>query len=356
VAGEVVNFSAPFTIPGLPIGGTLTITADNAYSAALNGAPIGSSISAGPAFAAVLKENVGSGNQVGNWGVASQGWQLVNQWPLTGLAKGANALSVKAANEYLYPDDSYLSWNAGAQAYVPASNNIDPDGATACINPAGLIFKTDVSYYARSETAWGEGSGFPGKNWSMYFSITPTRTETPVAGSGVWLATDYQWLVGTFGPDVAPNPCWPAVLPEPYPTGYPSCLDLDDKLILQRLGGQGEGAYNLPSTPPVPGNNYRFWWDRDGVDPWQNAETANTLGMYDVVITLHATGLTTGTAYMTINGLPQGFETDGVWSGYEGTPAGMTFTGDLQHLQVFYGLYGYGAIHSVTFSNITVTQ
>jgi hypothetical protein len=33
----------------------------------------------------------------------------------------------------------------------------------------------------------------------------------------------------------------------------------------------------------------------------------------------------------------------------------MTFTGDMEHLQVFYGMYGYGATHSVTFSDIHVT-
>ena len=70
-------------------------------------------------------------------------------------------------------------------------------------------------------------------------------------------------------------------------------LDLDDKLILQRWGGQGEGAYDLPSVPPAPGNNHRFWWDRDGVDPWQNAATANTGGVYQIVITLHATSAST---------------------------------------------------------------
>ncbi|MFH1013836.1 MAG: hypothetical protein V1769_04945, partial [Thermoplasmatota archaeon] len=68
-------------------------------------------------------------------------------------------------------------------------------------------------------------------------------------GAGVWLATDYDWTVNTFDPDVTPN------------------LDLDDKLLLQKAGGHGEGDYNLPSPPPVPGNNHRFWWDRDGVDP-----------------------------------------------------------------------------------------
>ncbi len=159
-----------------------------------------------------------------------------------------------------------------------------------------------------------------------------------VEGSGVWLSTDYDWSVGTFDPD-----------PEGSPT-----LDLDDKLHLQKAGGHGEGDYNLPSVPPNSGNNHRFWWDRDGVDAWQNDETANTGGLYEIVITLHATSATTGEAYISINGLSQGFETDGDWSTIELTPAGMTFTGDMANMQVFYGLYGYGATHTVAFEDITV--
>jgi hypothetical protein len=193
-----------------------------------------------------------------------------------------------------------------------------------------------VKCNGRTETAWADGPGFGGANWATYFMYKPLQQ----AGSGVWLATDYDWTANTFDPD---------------PAGFPT-LDMDDKLILQRQGGQGEGAYNLPSTPPAPGNNHRVWWDRDGVDPWQNPATANTGGIYQVVITLHATSATTGTAYINIRGLDQGFETDGNWSTIELTPAGMTFTGDMMHLQVFYGMYGYGATHSVTFSNTLVTQ
>jgi hypothetical protein len=166
-----------------------------------------------------------------------------------------------------------------------------------------------------------------------------------VEGKGVWLATDYDWTANTFDPD---------------PVGSPT-LDLDDKLILQKGGGMGEGAYNLPSTPPSPGNNHRFWFDRDGVDQWQDDSplavdggTYNTGGTLDVVITLHKTSDNTGEAFMTINGLNQGFETDGNWNTMELTPAGMTFTGDMKHMQVFYGLYGYGAEHSVAFKEITV--
>ena len=169
-----------------------------------------------------------------------------------------------------------------------------------------------------------------------YGNFNPTWKSE---GAGVWLATDYDWTANTFDPD---------------PLGAPS-LDLDDKLILQKGGGWGEGSYNLPSIPPNPGANHRVWWDRDGVDPWQNSETANTGGIYPIVITLHATSATTGEAYMNIRGLDQGFEVDGNWNTIELKPAGMTFTGDMAHMQVFYGLYGYGATHSMAFKDITVT-
>lgn len=189
-----------------------------------------------------------------------------------------------------------------------------------------------VDDFGGNAHAWAEF----GVRSACYSDFNPTWMT---GGAGVWLATDYHWAQNTFDPD---------------PVGFPT-LDLDDKLILQRGGGMDEGAYNLPSTPPTPGNNHRVWWDRDGVDPWQNPATANTGGIYQIILTLHATGDTTGTAYMNIRGLDQGFETDGNWNTIELTPAGMTFTGDMKHLQVFYGLYGYGATHSVSFTDIEVS-
>ena len=177
--------------------------------------------------------------------------------------------------------------------------------------------------------------------WAELGVRSPCYGDFNPTGAGVWLATDYDGTANTFDPD-----------PPSSPT-----LDLDDKLILQKAGGHGEGDYNLPSTPPNPGDNHRVWWDRDGVGPWQNDETANTGGIYNIEITLQATSDTSGEAYMTINGLAQGFETDGNWNTIELTPAGMTFTGDMEHLQVFYGLWGYGPVgvtHSVAFEDITV--
>jgi len=217
-------------------------------------------------------------------------------------------------SEFTYPPIDATQWDGVENLYIAAHAVVVCGG--------------------KEETAWGAGTDFEGPNWAMYFDYTPTKE----AGSGVWLATDYDYTPNTFDPDVTPD------------------LDLDDKLILQRQGGQGEGAYNLPSAPPVPGNNHRVWWDRDGVNLWQNDETANTGGIYQIIITLHATSDTTGTAYMNIRNLDQGFETDGNWSTIELTPAGMTFLGDMKHLQIFYGIYGYGATHSVSFEDITVTQ
>jgi hypothetical protein len=177
-----------------------------------------------------------------------------------------------------------------------------------------------------------------------YGNFNPTWMT---GGAGVWLATDYDWTANTFDPD---------------PIGSPT-QDLDDKLILQRGGGMGEGSYDLPSTPPNPWANYAVWFDRDGVDPWQalmwgaiDGATYNTVGLYNVVITLHATSDTSGTAYMTVNGESQGFYVPNWHAGApELYPAGMTFTGDMTQMQVFYGLYGDGATHSVAFNEISVT-
>ncbi len=176
-----------------------------------------------------------------------------------------------------------------------------------------------------------------------YGNFNPTWE---VEGAGVWLATDYDWSANTFDPD---------------PLGIPT-LDLDDKLILQKAGGCGEGDYNLPSIPPNPLANHAVWFDRDGVDQWQALNwgaidnvTYNTGGTYDVIITLHSTSDTSGEAYMTINGRPQGFYVPNWHSGpADLMPAGMTFTGDMKQMQAFYGLYGDGAVHTVSFENIEI--
>ena len=209
-----------------------------------------------------------------------------------------------------------------------------------------IVFTVDLTGVIDADPG---GDGYGGDHaWAEFGVRTVGYGDfNPTAGTGVWLSTDYNdWLDSsdTFAPDA----------------GSP-ILDVDDKLILQRAGGSGEASYNLPMSPPSAGANHRIWFDRDGVDPWQatnalavDGGTYNTGGTYNIVIRLHAVDASHGEAYMSVNGLDQGFETDGDWSTMELSPAGMTFTGDMSQLQVFYGMYGYGATHSVAFGDISL--
>ncbi len=200
--------------------------------------------------------------------------------------------------------------------------------------------------------AWGQ--------WGVH--DTSTTSNFNPNNKGVWIASDYA----------DSNGIWPPIKIntfDPDPPGAP-ILDMDDKLILQKVSGQGEGAYDRPtglfaSAPPAGANsqlNYAIWSDRDGVSDSQktlwgakDGITYNTGGILDVEIVLHATSATTGTAYLYVNGEAQGFFK--VWkdAAPDFTPAGMTWTGDMKHLQVFQGLYGYGATHNIKFTNIQVT-
>jgi hypothetical protein len=165
-----------------------------------------------------------------------------------------------------------------------------------------------------------------------------------------------------------------------------SIADLDDKHGLQASGGRGERDYDVllsdPDTVLSPAigswSNYGIWFDRDGVDPWQDNDpltpapggssvpwsqqdgrkTYDTGGIYDIQILYHVIdpieGL--GVMFATINGVPQGFYV----SYHEGEPdyypAGLSFKGDMKHMQVFAGLWApndtYGPI---VLSNIEVT-
>ncbi|MDW7712650.1 MAG: hypothetical protein SCH98_19465 [Deferrisomatales bacterium] len=179
--GDVVTFEETFDVPGLPFGASLLITADNAFVASLNDSFVGQSVSIGPGFDDSLQEQENGTPQAGDdWGVASQGWQKVESFPLGGIVSGENTLTVVAANEYMMSDDRQFGWNNTAKAYTGAITNDPTPGASPgeypCYNPAGLIFKASIDYYARSETAWGAaeegGMSFPGSNWATYFVYT----------------------------------------------------------------------------------------------------------------------------------------------------------------------------------------
>jgi hypothetical protein len=183
ISGEVNYFTQTLTVPGLPVaGGDVYIAADNAFQVAVNGSNLGNQ-RFGPGFFATdeLREDVGLGPQLGDWGVASQGWQPVGHYTFTPV-QGANVLNVTAANEYqdlgpnpLEPLDSYLGWNGSAYT-TQVTPDPTPNLTNKCTNPGGVIFMASVDYFATSQTAWGaygtDGEGFGGTRWAAYFTFT----------------------------------------------------------------------------------------------------------------------------------------------------------------------------------------
>jgi hypothetical protein len=172
--------------------------------------------------------------------------------------------------------------------------------------------------------------------------VRPTGQPDFNPANGMWMSATYDNAANTFVPD--------------------PMLDLDDKLILQKSRGSGEGQYDLPSPPPTPRNNHHIWFDRDGASnatfPQVDGATYNSGGLYDVTLSISQVSASNNVAYLNINGLDQGFETDGDWNTIELSPAGMSFSGIGNELQVFYALLSYGSsavMQEVRFENIMVT-
>ena len=142
----------------------------------------------------------------------------------------------------------------------------------------------------------------------------------------------------------------------------PGSLNDNDMHLLSKHGWlyqeyDAENANDL-ITPYWSGNNYGFWFDRDGVDAsqanmWGMDGIYNTGGIYEIVITYHAIDLNTGTMFATINGVQQGLYIGG-WKNAqpEFYPAGRSFEGDMTKMQVFYGRGKGGG--TVLISDITV--
>jgi hypothetical protein len=188
-----------------------------------------------------------------------------------------------------------------------------------------------------------------------------TATDLEPFEKGVWLNTLYDIEPDTFDPDKIIDTDWDGI-PD---TKADEIFDLDDQLILQRGGPNwDETDYDLPLGQGNPFASSGVWFDRDGVSSdeaqwWDFDEgvTYNTNGIYDIELLLKATSETTGEAYLTINGIKQGFWSD-EWSNSEPDmyPAGMTFNGDVENMQIFYGIFGIGAVHKIYFNDIKVVQ
>jgi hypothetical protein len=154
--GEYATFEKGFNLPGPPTSGTIKITADNGYKASLNGTPVGSARLFAPFFAT---------GDLTESGVQSSDWWTPGNFGLAPLQMGTNTLSVIAANEAAYPDPPTVetTGHAGTAGGV-------------CANPAGLIFKAQASYLAKSASGWAGTTKFSGKNWATYFTFTPDQT------------------------------------------------------------------------------------------------------------------------------------------------------------------------------------
>jgi hypothetical protein len=171
--------------------------------------------------------------------------------------------------------------------------------------------------------------------------FNPGPFDTYQGGAGGWMTS----LVGDLATD-------------------PNLLDLDDKHNLSASGGRGESDYdvyasapNVVVAPPFGSFNTRYiWFDRDGVDPWQDTKGANTGGTYDITIRYHAINAGLGSMIATINGngidtVYQEFLVGGTY--YAG---GLSFLGDMTQMQLFYGAwYTAGAGGPVTVSNMCLT-
>jgi hypothetical protein len=122
------NFSLPSNATN--ISGTLHIDSDNAEKAKINGSP---------ADGLVYGDVYGGFTDDGEWN-----W--VQHWPVGSyLQPGPNTLEVMVRNYYWEPTPGM--WNY-----------------------TGLVYKMDYEYQLlTTETAWGDGLDFDGKNWATYF-------------------------------------------------------------------------------------------------------------------------------------------------------------------------------------------
>ncbi len=138
-----------------------------------------------------------------------------------------------------------------------------------------------------------------------------------------------------------------------YETNDDTTFDMDDFIPLVKNGdGNPVKSYNTTdpdSFGPAFNSNDSFncWFDRDGVDQWQDDRWGwtdggnyNTGGIYNIELKLHAINDTTGTAFLSINGYGQGINPDGTTEP-QYYPAGVSFTAaelfraDLTDLQLY---------------------
>lgn len=157
-------------------------------------------------------------------------------------------------------------------------------------------------------------------------------------------------------------------------TSAPDTVDNNDRHTAQSTGGLGEYEYDVhdctgpAATAPVKDSNpvstIGFWFDRDGTSAAHashplagDGATYNTKGRYDVRLCFRADGPTSGTLCHTVNGVAPGFYTTSPSSGVPDIyPAGLSFAGEMDDMQVFVGFAAAGSgAGVVVLDNIEVT-
>lgn len=171
VTGEFVEFTHDFPLIGTPLTGTLAITADNGFEASLNGTFLGDStnLTAGWRTSDLTEAWVNTGA-----GVSS--WATVRTFDVGALLGANNTLAVTGVNEQM-------------------------DGGTIDNNPAGVIYKLCgtqciITQQYDSETGWGEGTPFPGKNWATCMSYTPQAPTVDNYRFSMWARSSHPTAPG----------------------------------------------------------------------------------------------------------------------------------------------------------------
>jgi hypothetical protein len=228
---ETATFVRTFTVPG-PVapGSWMKVTADDAYTAGLNGSL-----------------------------VASDTWP---NWP-----------SVESANPFV------PVMGPNTLGFVATNSNVsNGSGGTIDNNPGGLIYEARINYYTHSESAWaGEPVGFTqftGANWATYFGYgvqayvfgdTVASTDwgvvnldfevwggSPAVGTTSWARTTGS-VNAWEGPVVSATiGTTTASFTVRVATGTPAGIDGCDITIAVSEGGAGIGTWNITTVVNSP--------------------------------------------------------------------------------------------------------
>jgi len=213
------HFKKEFTVPGTPTSGEISINADNSYSLALNGVPVGSE------------------GSMDKDGPDNHEWATIDNFGLGNLVSGLNSLEIRALNFF----------NSGTQTS----------------NPAGLAFNAEVCYeeITERETAWGEGTDFPGNNWAMYFpyqvECTITFPDQGTAYIGYEDRTGGDFDYNDFGMNMAVqetyvNNCLKTIDLE-FTSLVKKAGDVHDIHILRTLNPDVEYSYDITRSSSAQG-------------------------------------------------------------------------------------------------------